>query len=118
MSAATAGPHSPQRNKGKKAEDREQKLCCGLDEDVDDHAGRRERAWNGVQRQQARADEIAADLRQRQQDIGRFANEPQQDARAKLRTHLRGEQQPPSHPRHGNGDRARQHHEQNAPTYA
>src|SRR5439155_16640519 len=37
-----------QRNKGKKAEDREQKLCCGLDEDVDDHAGRRERAWNGV----------------------------------------------------------------------
>src|SRR5262249_58337859 len=55
-----------QCNKRQKTEDREQKLCCSLDEHVDDDARRRERARNGVQRQQTRADEIAADLRQRQ----------------------------------------------------
>ena len=101
-----------------KADRREQKLCGSLDEDVDDDARGGERAWDGVTRQQSRADHVAADLRHRQQDVDRLPNEPQEHACAKLRAHLWGKEQPPARPRHGNRDGAHHHDEQNSPTDA
>src|SRR5262249_36425365 len=89
-----------QGHERQKAERREQKLCGSLDEDVDDDARGGERAWDGVTRQQSRADHVAADLRHRQQDVDRLPNEPQKQACAKLRAHLWAKEQPPARPRH------------------
>src|SRR5262249_38406028 len=68
--------------------------------------------------QQPRADHVATHLRHRQQHVDRLANEPQEQARAELRAHLRGEEQPPARARYGDGDATHQHDEQNSPTDA
>ena len=95
------------------------KLRRGLNQDVDDDAGGGERgADGGAKRQQSRAEEIAADLAQRQEDVGRLPQEPHEDTRLERGTQLRGKQQPPAHSRHRDGDGARQHDEQDAPADA
>src|SRR2546430_5188149 len=62
-----------ERNEGKQAENRKEKLRRGLDENVDDDTGRCKRAGNPVQSQQPGADDIAADLHQ--QDVAAFAKD-------------------------------------------
>ena len=64
-----------ERDQHEKAEACEQKLRGGLNEDVGDHAGGRERTGNAVKRQHPGADEIATDLRERQQNIAPLAQE-------------------------------------------
>ena len=104
-----------ERDQHQQAGNREQKLRCRLQEDVDDHACGRERAGNRVTRQQSRADDIAADLRHGQQNIGRFSNESQKHAGPKPRPRLRRKNQPPARPGDRNGDAAHHHDEENSP---
>ena len=66
-----------ERDQQQKADNSEHKLSCRLQQNVDDHAGGRERAGNPVEPQQPRADDVAADLRHGQQDIGGLTNESQ-----------------------------------------
>ncbi len=99
-------------------DDREEKLGCRLEEDIDNDARHSERGRNPVKRQQPRANNIAADLRHRQKHIDRLSNEPQGNACSKLRPRLRRKKQPPSYARHGNRDAAHHYNEENSPADA
>ena len=104
-----------QRDEHEQADNRERKLGCRLEQNIDDDACCRERAGNGVTRQQPRADEIAADLCHGQQDIGGLPDVPQQDACPQLRARLRRKNQPPARPGDRNRDAAHRHNEENSP---
>ena len=104
-----------ERDQQQKADNREHKLGCRLQQNVDDHAGGRERAGNPVERQQARADDVAADLRHGQQDIGGLTNESQEHACSQPRPRLRRKDEPPARPGHRNRDAAHHHDEEDSP---
>ncbi len=72
-------PNSTQQNE---ADDGEHQLRAGLHQHIDDDAGGGERAADAAQCQASRADEIAADLGERQQRIGGLAHEAQQRRRS------------------------------------
>ena len=68
------GVHS-ERDQHEEPDNGKGELGCRLEQNVDDDACRRERAGNAIKPQQPRADDVAADLRHGQQDVGRLPNE-------------------------------------------
>ena len=107
-----------ERDQHEEPDNRKCELGCRLEQNVDDDAGGRERAGNPVEPQQPRADDVAADLRHGQQDVGRLPNESQEHAYAKSWPRLRRKNQPPAHPGHGNRDAAHHHDEEDSPSDA
>ena len=101
-----------------KAERREQELRPGLNEHIDDDARRRSRSLDAVERQQPRADELAADLRERQEGVDPFPDVADQHADTQARPDARGKQQGPAHPRHLDREGARDHDRPDAPADA
>ena len=99
--------HRDQQNK---ADDREDELARRLHQHIDDHARGGERAADAAQRETPRADEIAADLGERQQRIGAFADKPQSDAEPDRGPLLARKQQPPAAAGNGHRDDPRDHH--------
>ena len=88
----------------------------GLHQHVDDDAGGCERAADAAQREAPRADEIAADLGERQQRIGALADETKPDAEPDRRPLLARKQQPPAAARNRHRDDAGDHHQQRWPS--
>ena len=72
----------PERDQNSNAQAGKQKLRDRLDQDVDDDACCCERPRNAAEHDEPRPDEVAADLHQRQERIGRLANEAYQYAGA------------------------------------
>ncbi len=72
-------------------DDGEHELACRLHQHIDDDARGGERAADAAQRKAPRADEIAADLGERQQRIGALADETQADAEPERRPLLAAE---------------------------
>ena len=104
-----------ERDQQQKADNSEHKLSCRLQQNVDDHAGGRERAGNPVEPQQARADDVAADLRHGQQDIGGLTNKSQEHACLQPRPRLRRKDEPPARSGHRYRDAAHHHDEKDSP---
>ena len=87
------------------ADDREHDLRQHDERDVHDDRRTRHRAADAGPRQQARLDDVAADLEHRQQPVDRLADPARPEHRPHGRPQLAGQQAPPA-------DRVAQHRQQ------
>ena len=91
------------------ADEHEQEQRHHLHKDVDQHRGASKRRRDAGERNDARAGDLAADLRHRQQHVDRLADEAHPDAKARTRLGLRRKDDPPADAGadkldHANGD--------------
>src|SRR5262245_36885486 len=108
----------PERDQDGDAEAGEQKLSGGLNQNIDDDARGGEWARNAAEHDESRADEIAANLHQRQQRIGGLADEADEHAGREPRMPVRRKQQLPAGAGHAHGDDAHHHDGENSPADA
>lgn len=95
----------------------EQELCQRLGHQIDEHAGARERAGDVALRQEARADEVAADGGNGQQRVDALTDEAEGHAVGELGRGPRKDHVP-AEPRPGDGHDAGEHHQGGAPAGA